>query len=1071
MSCIALPNIYALNNNVSELSTAEITALPDAYCMRDDYIVLAQNQDVHGYCWNFASTMAAATTLMKATGEFYDFSELWFGISAYCTGSYSKLGAGGGIETQYKAMQNSGLVLECDLPYQNSYITSNENAQEYYNFFNKYSNDNLANCLVSDKETSFSMDEVEEMKRHIYEQGSVYMAFSFRTGFIDDGPSYYLTPHQKNTNSSHAISVIGWDDNYTRELYVDGCDTPIVFKGAWMVLNSYTETNSKDGIAYIFYEDTNISTMKGYRYVTDTEKDFYFYDKIESGFAYPTNVIGKYYGDFVAKSGVTKQKNIFYDDVNLEYSYVASNGVEIQSIDIYLGTKNVTNSFDVTIDNVNKRFSISADDAQYGQYKVLVTYTDGNNTDTYLNNFFVTYGLIGEGVELDNENNDFSINTGRDLELYSFTTADKNYVIYTDKLNGTLSFVPLHQSVYSEVNMSVPSLSYDITDGQGTFVTHTVTSPSGYELEYTFSFEYYEDSTLQPVYVYYDLGGGVNNSKNHSIELASSTSDLVLYEPTREGYTFKGWYLGYGNENQKLSGENGVYYINWNDIHHMGESPKLNAISHYNKYYNNSNTVFVYARWEEENYYDVELNIIGNGSANIADKVSISSNDILHLVFDSNTQNSLTKVEINGVAVSNLELIEIAAKGIRLENLSENITVTATFSAGTYLIIDVGENIKSAYVTRNNGLKVEKYYSGQCISVPLFERFGISNLTLYVEVFDDEDGYTYIFDDADSYSRDSNGNFYKSFFVQDKNGIIYIKVGSATKVEKTDVEIIYSVPEYITEHYISSNPKATFGDESNIYEAGKVVYLFVKKPLDTDQYSYSVPSGYVALLDGWYRGTIIVNPNKSDLGEIEVKRDVKTYMVTWENWDGTFILSEKYNYGDIPAYSNKFNPIPSKPGEDIYEYKFIGWSPEIEAVNGNITYTAQFERVLKQYEINIEVHGAGNVTPSGVTSVEHGSDLVINIKPNVDSFVESIKINGEATEITDTLTFSDIADDISVEIIFKQIPQAENNGDNNNNLIIILPIVIASVVVIGGLSVLGFVVFKKRKVQKQEVDE
>ena len=52
----------------------EAMPLPEAYCMRDEYVVLAQNQDNHGYCWNFAATMAASTTLMKAIGEYYDFS-------------------------------------------------------------------------------------------------------------------------------------------------------------------------------------------------------------------------------------------------------------------------------------------------------------------------------------------------------------------------------------------------------------------------------------------------------------------------------------------------------------------------------------------------------------------------------------------------------------------------------------------------------------------------------------------------------------------------------------------------------------------------------------------------------------------------------------------------------------------------------------------------------------------------------------------------------------------------------------------------------------------------------------
>lgn len=69
--------------------------LPSRYSMRDEYVVLAQNQDSHGYCWNFAATMAAATTIMKATGEYYDFSELWCAVSYYAMGSFNKMGAGG----------------------------------------------------------------------------------------------------------------------------------------------------------------------------------------------------------------------------------------------------------------------------------------------------------------------------------------------------------------------------------------------------------------------------------------------------------------------------------------------------------------------------------------------------------------------------------------------------------------------------------------------------------------------------------------------------------------------------------------------------------------------------------------------------------------------------------------------------------------------------------------------------------------------------------------------------------------------------------------------------------------
>ena len=1040
--CVFMPVAYGVENafaqNTVGIPDAQETAndpLPKAYCMRDEYILFAQNQDAHGYCWNFATTMAAATTLMRATGEFYDFSELWTGVSACAFGHHSTPGSGGGFDTQYTAMQKAGLMLECDLPYQNSYTVSAENAMDYFNFFGKYSCDALASCLVSDQQTNFGTDEVEKMKKHIYENGSVYMAFNFRTGFIDDGPSYYLTPHQQNTTSAHAISVIGWDDDYTRELCVDGSDTPQVYRGAWIVMNSYTETNSKDGIAYIFYEDSNITSLKGYRYAPDTAGDFWFYDKIETGYAYPTNVKGKYYGDFSATEAPTKQKNIFYDDVSLTYSYIAPEGVEIQKIDIFLGEKMVTDRFALAVDCENKRFSLSCNEAQYGQYKLLVTYTNGRESDTYLNNFFVTYGLIGEGVEFDNEKNSLSFNTGRDLEFYSFSVPDKHYVIYTDTLSGTVEFLPLHTSVYSEVNMSLPPLSYQITDGKGSTLAHTVISPSGYTLTYTFHIEYREDTTLQPVYVYYDLDGGENHAENHSLELASPTSELLLYAPTREGYTFDGWYLDYGNGSIKLTEEDGVYSLGWDDIHHMGETPKLRALSHYNKYYNNSSTVFVYARWKEADYHDIQVDIVGNGAVQTANQMTVRQGETVTYIFDPDARHTLTKVEIDGVAVSDARLMEIAKNGLRLEGIGRDMSVKATFSEGYYLIIETGENIKDAYVTRTatslpnirdqqklgipeqtiGTLPIEVYHSGECIPMPSgIGAFGALSLTLYVEVFDREEGYTYLLDDATSYQMDSAGRYYKTIFAIDKNGIFYFKVGSAARKKITDVKVKYSVPKHVTEHYISKNQNATEGDAHTVYQTGDIVYLFVKKPMDTAQYRYTMPNEYTALPGGWYRRAMVVDPDKPDFGTVSVSQTLMRYTVTWQNWDGSVLLSEKYEYGVLPQYPDA---PPTRP-TDTCTYDFIGWSPDIAFVQGNATYTAEFLAGKITFTVRIHCQGNGTATPSGEVIVEYGSALDIRMRPDANFCVEKLLVNGVETPPQENLSLENITENVSVEIVF-----------------------------------------------------
>ena len=63
------------------------------------------------------------------------------------------------------------------------------------------------------------------------------------------------------------------------------------------------------------------------------------------------------------------------------------------------------------------------------------------------------------------------------------------------------------------------------------------------------------------------------------------------------------------------------------------------------------------------------------------------------------------------------------------------------------------------------------------------------------------------------------------------------------------------------------------------------------------------------------------------------------YTVKYENYDGTELQSSELEYGEIPVYNGE---DPEKPEDVQYKYYFSGWSPDVSAVKGNITYTAQF---------------------------------------------------------------------------------------------------------------------------------
>ena len=76
---------------------------------------------------------------------------------------------------------------------------------------------------------------------------------------------------------------------------------------------------------------------------------------------------------------------------------------------------------------------------------------------------------------------------------------------------------------------------------------------------------------------------------------------------------------------------------------------------------------------------------------------------------------------------------------------------------------------------------------------------------------------------------------------------------------------------------------------------------------------------------------------------------VKTYTVTWVNWNGTVLETDTdVEYNSDPSYDGE---KPTRAADAQYSYKFAGWNPAVSPVTGDVTYKAQFEAVTNTYTV------------------------------------------------------------------------------------------------------------------------
>lgn len=219
--------------------------LPERYSyVEEKRDVKAKDQGNYGTCWAFATLTALETSLMPE--ESFDFSE---NNLVHNNELSDKIQDGGDyIMSMAYLMAWKGPVLEEDDPYGNNGGNISEMSLQPVKH-------------VQGAEIIPSKD-YEQIKEKVFKYGgvesSMYMSMdnsSSSSVYYNDTECAYC--YKGNNEPNHDVVIIGWDDNYSKELFND--DT-IKKDGAFICRNSWGSDFGFDGVFYISYEDDCIGT-------------------------------------------------------------------------------------------------------------------------------------------------------------------------------------------------------------------------------------------------------------------------------------------------------------------------------------------------------------------------------------------------------------------------------------------------------------------------------------------------------------------------------------------------------------------------------------------------------------------------------------------------------------------------------------------------------------------------------------------------------------------------------------------------------------------------------------------
>lgn len=353
------------NSNNSNLQ------LPVRYNLAENYNIKVENQGLEGNCWTFASLETLETYLQIHGYGTYDFSEnhlnyIESNIFSESSASREVNTAGHFEEFKDYVSKKFGPVSEKEFPYYEPGTTTHKKytSEEYKSLLNvtpiAYVGDYAMFPYVDKENQEYSEEELNDfrnsVKKHIMENGAIFTQIVAPTYYQDvyynsnTYAAYFPNSYDFSFwEHSHAVSIIGWDDNFSKENFVE--ENKPKHDGAYIVLNSWGNEFGDNGLYYISYDDVYVE--KNLNAITEAVTDM---SNLKNTTTFSINDKNLYNG----LKQVLGRKILSYDDNSNSITILTGIINEIVELDLHnlnitdlSGLDNFTNLCSINLANNN----------------------------------------------------------------------------------------------------------------------------------------------------------------------------------------------------------------------------------------------------------------------------------------------------------------------------------------------------------------------------------------------------------------------------------------------------------------------------------------------------------------------------------------------------------------------------------------------------------------------------------------------------------------------------------------------------------------------------------------------